>query len=96
VRLFRTLAGRDDVLRLFGAGECHYEVPFFYDPSDRPGERVRGRVDCLVIEPGGTATVVEFKTGRPRPEHYAQAAWYARAVEAALGIGPVQALILYP
>jgi ATP-dependent helicase/nuclease subunit A len=96
VRLFRTLAGRDEVIRLFGAGECHYEVPFFYDPADRPGERVRGLVDCLVIEPGGTATVVEFKTGRPRPEHYAQAAWYARAVGAALGIGPVQALILYP
>ncbi len=96
VRLFRTLAGRDDVVRLFGGGECHYEVPFFYDPPDRPGERVRGLVDCLVIEPGGTATVVEFKTGRPRPEHDVQAAWYARAVEAALGIGPVQARILYP
>ena len=35
-----------------------------------------------MIRPGG-ATVVEFKTGRPRPEHETQAAWYARAVEAA-------------
>ena len=96
VRLFRALAGRDDVVRLFGSGVCHYEVPFFYDPPDRPGERVRGLVDCLVIEPGGAATVVEFKTGRPRPEHGVQAAWYARAVEAALGSGPVQTRILYP
>ncbi len=96
VGLFQALGEREDVVRLFQAGECHYEVPFFYDPPERPGERVRGVVDCLVIEPGGGVTIVEFKTGRQRPEHEVQAAWYARAVGAALGIGPVQARILYP
>jgi ATP-dependent exoDNAse (exonuclease V) beta subunit len=94
--LYRTFRSRPDVVSLLGAGECHYEVPFFYDPPDRPGERVRGLIDCLVIAPDGSATVVEFKTGQPRAEHQAQAEWYVRAVQAAFGAGPVLARILYP
>jgi CRISPR/Cas system-associated exonuclease Cas4 (RecB family) len=96
VRLYRDFAGRTDVAELIGAGSCYYEVPFFFDPPDRPGERLRGVIDCLVIQADGRATVVEFKTGRPRPEHEVQAARYARAVEASLGVGPVGTRILYP
>jgi CRISPR/Cas system-associated exonuclease Cas4 (RecB family) len=95
-RLYRDFARRADVAELIGAGSCHYEVPFFFDDPDRPGERLRGLIDCLVIQADGRATDVEFKTGRPRPEHEAQAARYARAVEAALGVGPVGTRILYP
>jgi ATP-dependent helicase/nuclease subunit A len=96
VSLYRGWAARPDVTTLLAAGECHYEVPFFYDPPDRPGERVRGVIDCMVVHADGGVTVVEFKTGQPRPEHRVQADWYSRAVEAALETGPVDTRILYP
>jgi ATP-dependent helicase/nuclease subunit A len=94
--LYCTLRSRDDVTQHLASGTCHFEVPFSFHPPDRPGELVRGVVDCLVVAPDGRATVLEFKTGAPRPEHLDQTAWYARAVEAALGCGPVALKILYP
>jgi hypothetical protein len=36
-----------------------------------------------VAGPDGTLTVLEFKTGVPRPEHTAQATLYAEALRAA-------------
>jgi ATP-dependent exoDNAse (exonuclease V) beta subunit len=96
VALYRRFATRPEVVGLLQGGECHFEVPFFFDPADRPAERLRGQIDCLVIRPDGSATVVEFKTGRPRPDHQTQAGRYARAVEAALGFSSVEARILYP
>jgi hypothetical protein len=90
------LRGRADLTALLSAGVCHYEVPFSFVPPDRPDDVVRGVVDCLVESPDGSVTVLEFKTGRPRPEHEAQAAVYADAVAAALGFGRVTVKILYP
>ncbi len=94
--LYRAFRARPDVEALLGSGQPYWEVPFFYDPPERPGDRIRGVVDCIVVAPDGSATILEFKTGRPRPEHEIQAAWYARAVAAALPVGPVRARILYP
>jgi len=76
-------------------GRCFYEVLFSYDPPSRPGERVRGSVDCLILSDDGSATVLEFKTGRPRPEHEAQATLYAEAIRAAFGHDRVSARVLY-
>jgi hypothetical protein len=52
-------------------------------------------IDCLVLAPDGTATVIEFKTGAARPGHAAQADIYAQAVSAVLGGRPVSVKILY-
>ncbi len=93
--LYQTFRLRSDVREALGGGECLYEVPFSYDPPGRATERLRGVVDCLVLAPGGRATVVEFKTGVPRPEHLAQAQIYADAVSAALGTAPVAVRLLY-
>jgi ATP-dependent helicase/nuclease subunit A len=94
--LYHRLRARPDVAETLASGRCLYEVPFSYEPEDRPGELVRGVVDCLVISPGGPPLLLEFKTGSPRPEHGDQARLYARAVEAALGRGPVSIKIIYP
>jgi len=94
VGVYQRLAGRADVAALLGSGQTFFEVPVSFVDPDRPGDLVRGVVDCLVLAPDGTATVVEFKTGTPRPAHGAQAGLYARAMAAALG-APVGVKILY-
>jgi RecB family exonuclease len=83
------------VTKLLEQGEWHSEVPFTLAPPDRPDVLLRGVIDALVVMPDGHVTVVEFKTGMARPEHEAQAAQYARAVESALG-RPATVQFLYP
>ena len=93
--LYRAFRQRPDVAALMSSGRCFYEVPFSYDPPSRPGERVRGSVDCLILQDDGAAIVLEFKTGRPRPEHESQAALYAEALKAAFAHNRVSARVLY-
>ncbi len=93
--LYSSLRTRPDVVALLGSGEWHTEVPFSYVPPERPQTLIRGVIDAVVVAPDGLPTVVEFKTGTPRPEHDAQAAVYARALAAAWGSGPVEVRILY-
>ena len=95
VRLYRALRQRSDVAALLEAGECFYEVPFSFEPPDRPGDRVRGAIDCVVVAADGSATVLEFKTGAVRPEHDAQARVYAEAIKAALKTPDVEFHVLY-
>ena len=53
---------------LLAAGTCYFEVPFsLRSPDGRPGDVVRGVIDCLVVRPDGSATVLEFKTGEAPP-----------------------------
>ena len=94
--LYAAMRARADVAAMLDAGICHYEVPFTHRPASRPGETVRGVIDCLVVAPDASVTVVEFKTGRPRPEHEAQAAVYAEAVGALVGQARVTVKIVYP
>ena len=99
--LYARLRRRPDVQALLSSGTCHYEVPFSFAPHDRPGEPnrrgeiVRGVIDCLVVPDAGPPTVVEFKTGEPRPEHEAQASRYGAAVQAVLASNHVNIKILY-
>ncbi len=94
--LYARLRNRPDVAALLEAGDWHVEVPFSFAPPDRPDRVVRGVIDGVVISADGTATVVEFKTGAPRPEHDAQASLYAAALQAALGAENVAFRLVYP
>jgi ATP-dependent helicase/nuclease subunit A len=85
-----------DLMNLLASGTSLYEVPFSYVPPDRPGECIRGVIDCVVVSPDGRVTVVELKTGSPRPEHRAQAELYGRAVAAAFGTPNVDVRLCYP
>jgi ATP-dependent exoDNAse (exonuclease V) beta subunit len=96
VRVYRALLAREDVQALVTGGVCYYEVPFTFFLPDEPGTAIRGTVDCVVVGPDGRYSVLEFKTGRPRPEHDTQVALYARALSAMLGGAPVATHLCYP
>ncbi|MDO8795057.1 MAG: UvrD-helicase domain-containing protein [Vicinamibacterales bacterium] len=72
----RNLTRQSDLTALLASGEVYHEVPF---SARIDGEIRRGVLDCLVRTPDGHVTVVEFKTGRPRPEHAAQIEVYRQA-----------------
>lgn len=96
IRVYRALACRAELQDLLRSGAVFYEVPYSFLSADRPGVVIRGIVDCVVVHPSGERTVVEFKTGVPRPEHQAQAERYARALDAILGPEPTKARVFYP
>jgi hypothetical protein len=97
VRLYRSVLDDPDVSRLLASGEVYYEVPFSFCPPEEPDVCLRGAVDCLVVSHGGTsATILEFKTGRPRPEHQVQLDLYVRAISAVLGGKTVVGKVCYP
>jgi ATP-dependent helicase/nuclease subunit A len=75
---YRRLLSDADLRELFAGGRPLFEVPFSFVPPDRPGECVRGTIDCHVITPD-RATVVEIKTGRPRAAHTQQVELYRQA-----------------
>jgi ATP-dependent exoDNAse (exonuclease V) beta subunit len=95
VQAYRRLRARVDVAEWLASGECHYEVPFSCVDAARPGEIVRGTLDCVVVGPDGVPTVLEFKTGAPRPEHRAQAAIYEQAARAAFCVENVRVRLVY-
>ncbi|MBP6715548.1 MAG: UvrD-helicase domain-containing protein, partial [Acidobacteria bacterium] len=80
VEVYRAMRGRPDLAALLSAGEALYEVPF----SLRQGDRIiRGSIDGLIVPETGPIVVIEFKTGRPMPEHEAQVSIYREALAAA-------------
>jgi ATP-dependent exoDNAse (exonuclease V) beta subunit len=89
--LFLSLSAREDVRRIYLSGRPFHEVPF---TTMVEGVPVRGVVDCLVSHADG-ATILEFKTGRPRPEHQSQVEVYRRAMESALPGIPIDVALVY-
>jgi len=75
---YRAFSAHADLRSLYGSGDVFHEVPFSLAMEERV---VRGTIDCLVHVEGGPVTVIEFKTGRPRPEHQAQADLYRQAAQ---------------
>jgi ATP-dependent exoDNAse (exonuclease V) beta subunit len=59
------------------------------------GRFLRGSVDCLVQTASDCFTVLEFKTGRERPEHRAQVDLYQRAMQAVFPDCKVDARLIY-
>jgi ATP-dependent helicase/nuclease subunit A len=71
--VYAALCAHPDVRGLYAASEILHEVPF---TLLHEGAVVRGTIDCLVCTGPGRVSVLEFKTGRPRPEHAGQVALY--------------------
>ncbi|HEY6360909.1 MAG TPA: UvrD-helicase domain-containing protein [Vicinamibacterales bacterium] len=84
---------RDQTVGLvYSSGEALHEVPF---TMHMEGAWLRGSIDCLVCDRTGLITVLEFKTGRPRPEHHAQVELYRRAAERMFPGQRVEARVVY-
>jgi ATP-dependent helicase/nuclease subunit A len=91
VAAYRALSRRPEVKRVYASGEPRHEVPFSLLAD---GAVVRGCMDCLVVS-GDRVTVLEFKTGRPRPEHAAQVEIYRKAAQAMFPRAVVEARVVY-
>jgi ATP-dependent helicase/nuclease subunit A len=89
---YRAVCGRDDVRALCASGERLHEVPFTMQAEEGI---VRGTIDCLVRRESGGVTILEFKTGRPRPEHQHQLDLYRRACERLFEGVAVEAVLVY-
>jgi ATP-dependent exoDNAse (exonuclease V) beta subunit len=80
-----------EVRELYDAGEALHEVPF---TMHHAGHIVRGTIDCLVMG-ADSRTVLEFKTGRARPEHARQVELYGKAVQAMYPEFHVKTRVIY-
>jgi ATP-dependent helicase/nuclease subunit A len=92
VGAYRALRNRADLMQLYASGDTLHEVPFSLLVD---GAFVRGAIDCLVVT-RNRVTVLEFKTGRRRPEHSAQVEIYRRAAQAMFPESITEARIVYP
>jgi ATP-dependent exoDNAse (exonuclease V) beta subunit len=92
IAAYRGLSSRADILDLYRAGTALHEVPFTMATA---GGIVRGTIDCVIQAADGSVTILEFKTGRPRPEHAAQAALYREAAAHVFTGAVVDARLVY-
>jgi hypothetical protein len=61
------------------------------------GESIwRGTMDCLIQTSPTTMTVLEFKTGRPRPEHEVQLELYKEAASRLFPGMTIETHLVYP
>jgi ATP-dependent helicase/nuclease subunit A len=89
------LRRRPDVRALLDSGQLLFEVPFSMRDGDS-GTTVRGTIDCLVQGEDGSVTVLELKTGQPRPAHDRQLATYVRAARLLFPGRRVEGRLIYP
>jgi ATP-dependent exoDNAse (exonuclease V) beta subunit len=89
---YRMLARRADVESVYCSGQRWHEVPFVMRLE---GRALRGTIDCLV-HTGRSIAVLEFKTGRRRPEHAAQVDLYRKAAVQLFPGMTVEAYLVYP
>jgi ATP-dependent helicase/nuclease subunit A len=89
---YASICVRDEVRALYGAGRRLHEVPF---TATVGGRVLRGKVDCLVETAPGRLTLLEFKTGRERPEHRMQLELYVQAVRTVFPGASIDARVLY-
>ncbi len=91
------LRNRTRLTELLALGRAFYEVPFSWrQPAEDGSEAiVRGVIDCVVAGADGGLTVVEIKTGAPRPEHEAQLAVYLEALGASAPGATIRGELVY-
>lgn len=94
--IWSAVAAREDVARLLAGAEVMAEVPFSLR-IEEDGRTVilRGTIDGVSLAHDGTVTVVEFKTGQPRPVHQAQLDIYLRAARELFPGRPLEGLLVY-
>jgi ATP-dependent exoDNAse (exonuclease V) beta subunit len=92
VDAYAAIRAREDVRVLYAAGRTLHEVPFTMTID---GRIVRGTVDCLVETAPGRFTILEFKTGRKRPEHQAQVDLYLYAMRQVFPDSLIDAQLIY-
>ena len=92
--LYEAIVRRPDVRELYDSGTVVlHEVPFTMRDE---GVLVRGTIDCLV-RTEKQVTVLEFKTGRPRPQHQRQVDIYGRAAHLIFpGCGVASRIVYVP
>ena len=88
---------RRDVRGAAGVGRCLLRSAGLL-PDPGAGRKLSSAAPSTawLPPPDGALTVVEFKTGGPRPEHEQQAALYARAVQAAFRRPACGSVVCYP
>jgi len=86
------ICAREDVRVLHAAGRTLHEVPFTVTID---GRILRGTVDCLVETAPGRFTILEFKTGRARPEHQTQVDLYLQAMRQVFPDALIDARLIY-
>jgi ATP-dependent exoDNAse (exonuclease V) beta subunit len=89
---YHAITARSDIRAIYLAGERMHEVPFTMRVEEGI---VRGTIDCVVRTAPNRMTLLEFKTGRPRPEHQAQLDLYRRAAEQIFPDALVDARLVY-
>ncbi|NOT27993.1 MAG: UvrD-helicase domain-containing protein [Acidobacteria bacterium] len=93
VAAHQAISCRPDVRAVYFAGERWHEVPFSTRAED--GSVMRGTIDCVIRDPEGRVTVLEFKTGSPRDEHRAQLDLYKLAAERLFPGSPIDVRLVY-
>lgn len=89
---YTRLSSQTKLQEVFAKGQTFREVPFSLTRGD---QTLRGVVDSLVVRPDWV-TVVDYKTGRSRPEHRLQMEIYLEAVVALYPDRAVEGMIFYP
>jgi len=93
LRSYRAICGRPEIATLYRAGDRWHEVPF----TMRTGDSVwRGTIDCLIRTSPTAVAVLEFKTGRRRPEHQAQLELYREAASRLFPGMVIETHLVYP
>jgi ATP-dependent helicase/nuclease subunit A len=92
VDAYQSACARDDVRALYEAGRALHEVPFTMSLN---GRIVRGTVDCLIESASGVFTLLEFKSGRERPEHRQQVQMYLQALRQVFPGAVMDAWVVY-
>jgi ATP-dependent exoDNAse (exonuclease V) beta subunit len=90
--LYAGLCAHPQVAAVYGSSEILHEVPFALSEE---GRIVRGTIDCLARTSTDEVTVLEFKTGRPRPWHQEQLRIYQKAAQALFPANQIVAQVVY-
>jgi ATP-dependent helicase/nuclease subunit A len=96
----RRLRAHPDVTTVYGETSStlwrRHEVPFSLRPSGCDDDVIiRGTIDCVARLNTGVTRVLEFKTGRPLPEHERQLQIYVDAARALFPDAPVEGKLIY-
>jgi RecB family exonuclease len=89
---YLSLCTHPEVRRFYAVPDILHEVPFALADG---GAVVRGTIDCLVRVSPSEVAVLEFKTGRPRPEHTEQLALYGKVAAALFPGSTVSEKLIY-